>query len=56
MEFPTKLKEPYRPPRKRNFNDDVHLEAYEPAALPVADKQRKGVREDFDGGLSMEGI
>ena len=52
MKFPTKLKEPFLRPKKRLFNDDVHLEAYKPDALYFADKQRMGVHEAFDGCYS----
>ena len=39
--------------RLRNFSDDVRLERCEPAAISFADKQRRGVREAFDGCAAM---
>ena len=54
MRFSAEWKGPFHRPRKQNFNDDVRLEAYEPAALSFADKQRRGIREAFDGCSSNE--
>lgn len=55
VEFATKLKGTFLPPKKRHFDDDVYLEAYKPDALSFADKQRKGAHEAFDGRSSMKG-
>ena len=54
MTFSAEWKGPFHRPRKQCFNDDVCLEAYVPAALSFADKQRKGIREAFEGCSSME--
>ena len=54
MIFSAEWKGPFHRPRKQCFNDDVCLEAYLPAALPFADKQRKGIHEAFDGCSSMK--
>ena len=53
MKFPTTVERPLRLPRKGGFNDDVKLEAYQPAALSFADKQRKGIRAVFGGCSSF---
>ena len=42
------------PTPRRSFNDDVHVEAYAPAALTYAGKQRKGIHENFESCTSME--
>ena len=55
MKFPAEWKGPFHRPRKQRFNDDVRLEAYMPDALSFADKQRRGIREAFDGCSSMKG-
>ena len=47
MKFSAEWKGPFHRPRKQNFNDDVRLEAYEPAALSFADKQRTGHPRGF---------
>ena len=49
MKFSAERKEHFHRPRKQNFNDDVRLEACEPAALSFADKQRRGIHEAFGG-------
>ena len=54
MKFSETWKGPFHRPKKQGFSDDVRLEAYEPASLSFADKQRKGIHEAFDGCSSME--
>ena len=53
MKFPTTAEHPLRLPRKGGFNDDVKLEAYQPASLSFAGKQRKCIREAFGGCSSF---
>ena len=41
------------PTERRSYNDDVRAEAYVPAEVAITDKQRNGIRENFDTCSSM---
>ena len=54
VKFSAEWKGPLRRPRKKCFNDDVRLGAYEPASLSFDDKQSRGAPEAFDGCSSIK--
>ena len=42
------------PAQRRSYNDDVRVEAYKPAELTYAGKQRREIRENFVSLSSTE--
>ena len=45
---------PQLPRVRSSFNDDVKLDAFQPADMTYAGKQRKGIRENFESFTSMQ--